>query len=68
MRKIIAAYFRSEQNASMASEEEYWAGLRIFMEEAYPSNAPRPEYEAVLNVSSGSRHAWGEKIFQTPLL
>ena len=52
----------------MASEEEYWAGLRIFMEEAYPSNAPRPEYEAVLNVSSGSRHAWGEKIFQTPLL
>ena len=50
VRKIMAAYLRSQQEPNMTSEEEYWAGLQRFMADAYPDNTPSGEFEAVHNL------------------
>ena len=60
--KIMGEYLKSEQNASMTSQEEYLAGLRTFIEERYPRNAPQPEFESVLDVVRRvkARMGWNE--------
>ena len=65
---IMAAYLRSKRNASMTSEEQYWAGLLRFMGEAYPGNAPRGEYEAVYNIVERVKKCMGWEQIADPTI
>lgn len=68
VRDVLAAYLWSKRNASMTSEEQYWAGLLRFMGEAYPRNAPRAEYEAVYNIVERVKKCMGwEEIADTTI-
>ena len=62
LRSVLAAYMRKERNPTMTSEREYWDGLKQFMEDAYPGESPRGEYEAVYNLDSRvkKRLGWGQ--------
>ena len=46
VRKIMAEYQRSEELATMDSDQEFWDGLQEFFSESYPRDEPKAEFEA----------------------
>ena len=67
LKTILGPYLRSKRNPTNTSEEEYWAGLKSFMGEAYPGNEPRGEYEAVYNQVERVKKRMGwDQIDDTP--